>query len=353
METRFEKYTALLRLLCDTMSVSGHTREAGEELRPHLAKDFDSYAIDAVGNVILQKKSTRAGAPKLLIDAHLDEVGMMVSDITDDGFLHVVPIGGIDSRILGGADVFVYGREVLRGVVAATPPHLQRPGEADKLRKISDLVVDTGYTKEELRGRVAIGDAVGFASGLRPLAGKALSGRGLDDKCCAASAILALSECARDELAFDVTLVLAAFEETARIGGAAVAVYTAEPDLALSLDVGFASSPDTKDMIDEKLGDGLLVTFSSVTSRKFTKKVVSLCEERKIPYQVTVSAGSLGTDGEVLSISREGNATVDLGVPLRHMHTYTEVISGDDALALADLVAAIATSKDFAKEAAR
>lgn len=354
MDPRFERYTEILKTLCDTMSISGNTRAAAESLRPLFEGRFDSIVTDPVGNVILTKKCGAENAPRLLIDAHLDEVGMMVSGICDGGFLRVAAIGGIDTRILQAADVLVYGKEVIRGVVASTPPHLQDPGDADKLVKMKDLLIDTGYSKEELETLAPVGTPVGFASGLRPLAGKILSGRGLDDKCCAASALLALEETPRESLAFDVTLVLAAFEETAHIGGAAPAAYSVSPDLALALDVDFGSAPDDGDNKELlPLGDGLSVTFSSVTSRRFTKAFIRLCEEKKIKYQLCVSAGSLGTDGEVLSVSRGGTSCVNLGVPLRNMHTYTEVISGDDALALADGVAAVMTSRLMAEETSK
>lgn len=354
MDQRFERYTELLKTLCDTMSISGSTRTAAESLRTLFEGGFDSVVTDPVGNVILTKKCGAECAPHLLIDAHLDEVGMMVSEICEGGFLRVVPIGGIDTRILQAADVLIYGSEVIRGVVASTPPHLQAAGDTDKLVKMKDVLIDTGYSKERLEQFAPVGTLVGFASGLRPLAGKMLSGRGLDDKCCAAAALLALEETPRESLTFDVTLVLAAFEETAATGGAAPAAYSVSPDLALALDVDFGSAPDDGDNKELlPLGDGLSVTFSSVTSRRCTKAFVRLCEEKKIKYQICVSAGSLGTDGEVISVSRGGLSCVNLGVPLRNMHTYTEVISGDDALALADGIAAVMTSSLMAEEASK
>ena len=147
--------------LCRTLSVSGFETRAESEIKEMYGKSFDEISSDRVGSCVLIKRCGREDAPRILVDAHLDEVGMLVSDVLEGGFLRIVNIGGIDPAIMQACDVVVYGQETLRGVVISVPPHL-RGDKGGKLPPVEELLVDVGlgYTKDELEAIVPIGSPV-------------------------------------------------------------------------------------------------------------------------------------------------------------------------------------------------
>ena len=153
----------------------------------------------------LIRRGGKENAQKILVDSHFDEIGMIVTEIKEGGFLTVTSIGGLDTRILQASEVIIYGagREIY-GVVGSTPPHLQKPGESGKLREITELLIDTGYSKEELQKHVSIGTPVGFMPKYSELKNGFIAGKGFDDKACGAIAALALAQTPADELWGDV-----------------------------------------------------------------------------------------------------------------------------------------------------
>ena len=213
--------------LCSVPSLSGFEYRGAERVREIYGKDFDEIMTDAVGSHVLIKRCGREGAPKILVDAHFDEVGLIVTDILEGGFLRMLNIGGIDPAIMQAADVVVYGKETLRGVVISTPPHL-RSGNDGKLTPIDALLIDVGlgYTKEELSELVPVGTPVGFSPVYSVMNRKFMAGKAFDDKACGAIAARAIIDTPREELAGDVYLLFAVHEETDRIGGTAVGGFS-------------------------------------------------------------------------------------------------------------------------------
>lgn len=331
------------------MSVTGYEDYDDAALCEWIAKDFDGMERDALRNRIFLKKCGRENAPKILIDTHFDEIGMFVSEIHEGGFLSVVNIGGLDTRILQAADVMIYGKKPLRGVIASTPPHLAKPEDKDTLCTVDKLLIDTGYTKEALLELVSIGTPVGFAPKYTRLGDKMLAGKGFDNKACAACAISAVTKTKREELAGDVYLLLSAHEETDRLGGVVCGAYRVMPNYAMVIDVNLGRTPDTPTHETVELGKGVSVTLSAVTDRKLTSQVLSLAEKQKLPIQRIVSASSTGTNAETLGLSRGGIPTVDVGLPLRSMHTYNESLHLDDCKTLEDLIAAFICDKKTAE----
>ena len=140
----------LIVSLCGLPTVSGSERRSTEALRGLIGAAFDEMQVDALGNHLFIKRCGRQDAPKILIDTHLDEIGMMVNGYRDGGFLTVANVGGVDTRILPAGEVVIYGKETLYGVVAAEPAYLLPAADAEKLKPITEMVIDTGYSKEEL-----------------------------------------------------------------------------------------------------------------------------------------------------------------------------------------------------------
>ncbi|MBO5305735.1 MAG: hypothetical protein J6B12_03120, partial [Clostridia bacterium] len=286
------------------------------------------------------KKCGRENAPRILIDTHFDEIGMYVSEIHEGGFLSVVNVGGLDTRILQAEDVVIYGKKMVKGVIASTPPHLARAEDKGTLCTVDKLLIDTGYSKEEISSIVSLGTPVGFAPKYTRLGDKMLAGKGFDNKACAACAVSAITKTAREALVGDVYLLLSAHEETDRLGGVVCGAYRVMPNYAMVIDVNLGRTPDTPTHETVELGKGISVTLSAVTDRKLSSRVFSLAEEKKLPVQKIVSASSTGTNAETLGLARGGIPTVDVGLPLKSMHTYNEVLHLDDCQVLEDMIAA-------------
>ena len=308
---------------------------------------FDEAYTDAVGNHVFVRRSGKEHAPKILIDTHLDEIGMLVTDVKEGGFLSFTSVGGLDARTLSSARVRVYGDKVIDGVISSTPPHLSRGERA--LPKPEDLLIDTGYTKEALEKLVRVGTPVGFSPEYRMLGGGRLSGKGFDNKACAAIAAHALMTLPSEELAGDVYLLLSVREETGAVGGTAVGGFAIEPDYAMVIDVGLGFMRGVEKREAVEMGKGVAIARSAIVDRRLTAMTEALATREQIPWQTTVEARSTGTNTECLHLVSRGISVVDVGLPLTGMHTYTEVLDMADAEALARLVAAFVIDKELAE----
>lgn len=361
-----ERYAELSELetcitgLCGMMSVSGFGHRATSLLsESQLKQHFDEITTDAVGNLLLVKKCGKADAPRILIDTHFDEIGFLVREVLDGGFLRFTTIGGIDLSILQATDVRIYGDKTYHGVIISTPPHL-RKGDAGTLPDAEDLLIDTGFDlpADELRKKIPEGTAVGFAplySVLGEVPGETaspayhrLAGKSFDNKACAAVALWAICHTKKEELTGDVTLLLANFEETNRLGGVVSGAYAANPDYAMVIDVNLAAVPDTPSYETVGFEKGISLSLSSATDRHLTDMTKELCEKKEIAFTLVAAPSSTGTDAASLQLVRNGIPVVDVGLPLKNMHTPNEVISMKDADALEKAVRAFVTCPEIA-----
>ncbi len=338
----------LIPALCGIMSVSGNERRNSHALKSLIGGVFDEHTVDAVGNHLFIKRCGRPNAPKILVDTHFDEIGMMVTGIGEGGFVSVTNVGGVDTRILPASEVILYGKEPIYGVFGAKAPHLTPASERDKLPALGDLLIDTGYTKEELEELCPLGTPVGFKPVYRWLANERLAGKAFDDKACGACAVAGIDAVDASELAGDVYFLFSAFEET-RLQGATVAGFGIRPDYALVVDVTHAAVPEAKDHALPPFGSGVAVSRAVITNRRLTEMTISLCKEGNISYTVDACPGSTGTNANVLGTAADGIPTVLCSLPIKSMHTSAEVLAMEDARALADVVSAFIKSKEIAE----
>ncbi|MBO7341433.1 MAG: hypothetical protein J6U87_02010 [Clostridia bacterium] len=338
----------LIPAMAGLMSITGYEAYDSAALC-ELTAGFDEMRTDAVGNRVLVRRCGRENAPRILVDTHFDEIGMLVREILEDGFLRVVSVGGLDLRTLPSAQVKIYGKKILDGVIASMPPHLQRADEEKKLLPVTELLIDTGYSKEELEGIVRIGTPVGFAPRYEFLANDRLVGKGLDNKACAACAVDAILNTPREQLAGDVYLLLSVHEETDNIGGAAVGGFAIEPHYAMVVDVNLGRTPGTKKSETVVMGKGPSITRSAIVYRKLTKMTEEAATRAGVPWQVSVAPTNTGTNTSALHLVKNGIPTVDVGVPLRAMHTYVEMLDMKDAAWLSDLMRTFITDKQIAE----
>ena len=338
--------TTTLRQLCGIMSIAGFERRAAEEIRSLFGDAFDEITTDGARNIILLKKSKKPGVTgKLMLDAHFDEVGMIVTGITDEGLLRIQPIGGIDCKILPASDVWIHARDGKHyGVISAVSPHLS--ANRDTTPRWDNLLVDIGCTKEEAMQFVEIGTPVGFYNDGEALLDNRITGHALDDKSCCAGLICAVDRIPAEELEYDVYVTLSAGEEVGG-RGAGCAAWTIQPDFAVITDVNVAATPGVSGEESGKLGGGPMVSRSVVTDRKFTKRILDLAKENEIPVSTVFEVTATGTNNECVAFIREGIPTAVVSLPLAGMHSYNELISTDDAENFIKLIGKIITTADL------
>ena len=313
-------HDAILSRLCGLGAPSGFegpaSRAAAELLRP-LA---DEVTVDRMGSVLALRRCGREGAKRLLLDAHLDEIGFVVTG-HEEGYLKFAPLGGVDPRMLPDRELTVLTDPPLAGVVACLPPHVQTREDMDKSIPIRELCLDVGLSQEEAERRVPVGTPAVFRGGCFPLGQELICGKSLDDRACFA-ALLGALELLKDRR-LDVDLyVLGSVCEEVDSTGAVTAAYGVVPDLCAAVDVTHGDSPDAPKEKTFPLGKGPVIGVGPNCTRWMEQRMRRKAEELGMAVQTEVMAGHSGTNGWPLQVSREGVATAVLSLPLRYMHTW-------------------------------
>lgn len=326
----------LIKILSNMRGISGYEYRINENIKGIIKDYCDEAKIDNLGNVIAVKKCGKENAKKVLIEAHIDEIGLMASDIDENGFISIVNVGGIDPRILPSSEVVVHGKRDIKGVIGAKPPHLLKDGEEEKSSKMKDMAIDTGLSADEVKSLVSIGDSITMAAECTELLGDRIAGKSLDDRACAAAVITVLKNIEKENLPFDVYAVFAAKEEVGGFG-AMTATYSVKPDIAIAIDVCHGVTPDnSKDAFE--IGDGCVIDVGPNIHPKISDRLISTAKEFDIKHQIEVEGGNTGTDAWVMQVVGEGIPTGLLSVPLKYMHTTVETISVSDVAAVSDLL---------------
>lgn len=305
---------------------------------------FDEIGTTSVGSFYGIMRCGKKNAPLLLCDAHLDTVGFVVTELCDGGFLRIAPIGGIAAKILPAAEVNIYGKKTIRGVFGSVPPHLQSAGDSEKKMNVTDLFIDTGLPLDELKAIVRVGTPVGFPCKLTKLLNDNLAGAGFDDRLCGAAIVRALMMLDKSKLNVDVAFQFSGGEETG-YKGAMTTAYRLNPDKAIVIDVTHAFVPGApKTREDVRAGNGGDICFSPQTNRAFTKHAVSIAVREGIPYQLSAAPGRTGTNSNAVQTTRDGIPTLLISIPLKNMHTMSEIVNMNDAYNTSRLIAEVIKS---------
>lgn len=270
----------------------------------------------------------------LMLEAHIDQIGFIVTDIDENGFLTVATLGGIDLRALPSRQVDIHGKETIRGVFCATPPHLAE-GEV-KYDNISDFKIDTCLGKKA-KQIISIGDYVTFATKAQSLQNDCLCGKSFDDRAGVAVLLKLAERFSNKKPPVNLVLCLSDMEELG-VRGAKTSAFAVTPDEAIAIDVSFGDGPEINPLDCGKMGNGAMIGISPVLSREISNKLIHLANEKNIPYQTEVMGKSTGTDADVISVTKSGVKTGLLSIPLRNMHTDCEIISLSDIKSVCDLL---------------
>lgn len=270
----------------------------------------------------------------LLLDAHIDEVGFIVTHISDDGFLTVAKCGGIDLRHLPASEVTIHGKRDVTGVFSSIPPHLTKGDEMPD--SITDYKIDT-LLGAEAKNIISVGDFVTYKVTPSELLGSRISGKSLDNR----AGVCVLLELARrlstKKLPISVKFLMSDAEELG-LRGATTAAFSTEPDEAVVIDVSFGNGPDISPLECGNLGDGAMLGISPVLCRDISDKLISVAKDNSIKYQTEVMGGRTSTNADVISVSRGGVKTGLISIPLRNMHTPNEVVDIEDIISVCDIL---------------
>ena len=333
-----------LERLCTCTAPSGFEAPAAAVAAELLRPLVDEVSIDRMGNVLGVRRSKTPGAPKLLLDAHLDEIGLIATGV-EDGFLRFRSIGGVDPRMLPGRELVVLTDPPLRGLVACPAG-----GDEDKSVPLNELYVDVGLSQEEAEKAVPVGTPMVYRAGCFPLGEEQMCGKSMDDRACFVT-LLRAAELLRDK-ELDVELhIMGSTREEVSGAGAVVGTWAVAPDFCVAVDVTHGKTPDGPADKTFDLGGGPAIGVGPNMTRWMTERMIAKAREHSIPYQLEIMSGHTGTNGWEMQISREGVATSVLSLPLKYMHTPVETLSLADMEGVAQLLAAFA--ENLGKEAVR
>ncbi len=329
------------RIIEDLSRLSTAPGVAGQTAIAALAADMradytDEVTTDAMGNVLRIRRCGLPDAPTVLLEAHMDEIGFLVTHIDEQGFVHVAGAGGTDARVLAAQEVDIYGEDVYRGVFCTTVPHLKK--KDDTLPQLSERGIDVGMDRQTAMQRIPLGSRVTFVPRFCRMNEQVVSAKALDNR----AGMAAVLHCLRtlpDTLAVDVAVAFCVQEEVG-CRGACPAVRRLCPDVAIVTDVSFALTPDANPLACGEMGKGVMIGLSPLLDAARTDALIALAKEKNIPYQYEVMGGGTGTDADQISGCHYGIPTMLLSIPLRYMHTPIETLDVRDVAAVGALMAA-------------
>jgi putative aminopeptidase FrvX len=332
-----------LEKLSNACGVTGRENQV-RELMIQLMKPYaDQITVDRLENVIAIKQG-KEKSPKIMLAAHMDEVGLMVKTISKEGFLQFTKMGGIDDRILPAQKVAIFTRKgQFPGIIGSKPPHIQKEEERRKVISYDELFIDIGAESREDAANlgVSIGDPVGFDIKYVPLGKDVVTGKAFDNR----AGCIAMVETLKLIEKTDCTVcAVGTVQEEVGLRGAATAAFGVDPDIAIALDVTIAGDvPGVREFdTNVKMGKGPTLTVSDsglITHPKVLRWLLDTAEEEKIPYQL--ESGLLGsTDAARISITRQGIPSGTVSIPTRYIHSPVGMLNLKDIDNSAKLAAA-------------
>ena len=314
------KTEEFLRQVTALPGVTGNERAAADYIAQAFRPYADEVTVTPLNCVVAHKKGP---GPKVLICAHLDEIGMMVSKIEQDGSLRLQSVGGVDPRVLPGMRVRVYTEEgVLLGVVGATPPHLLKEADRKSNYTFETLFVDLGLPAADVQRRVRVGDTVCFEARYVELKNGRVATKTADDRACVAIMLEAAKRLQSLHHEADLYFVATCQEEIGSYG-ALTAGFALEPDYGVAFDVCHADTPGAPKLSTYKI-DSLVASKGPFLHPYLVKKLEEAAKENGVTLQTAIDPRWTSTDADELSVTRAGVPTVLLSLPLNYMHTNVE-----------------------------
>jgi endoglucanase len=334
-----------LKNLTTTPGLSGYEAPIRAQIESAWRPLPDEITVSRLGSLHAIKHGAGAEPRKrLLVTAHMDNIGLMVTEVVD-GFLRVTEVGGLDHRVLPGQLVTVHGRRDLPALVVQPPAHLLPPDNQSGPVRLGNLLVDTGLQADEVSKLVRLGDLISFAQPPVEMKNQVLASRYLDNR----ASLAALTECLNilqgRQLNWDLWAAATTQEEETYAGAYSTA-YLSRPDLAVVIDVTFASSPGSPSHRSFPMGKGPTLGYGPNIQPVLHKAFKDLADKLEIPYKVEIMPPRSGTEAYAIQVAAQGVPTMALGIPLRYMHTPVEIVSLKDITRTGRLVAEFAAGLD-------
>lgn len=348
---------SFLERLLDAPGPSGFEIRAARVWREEAERFARDVRVDVSGNSYATVEG-RDG-PLVMLAGHIDEIGLQVTHIDEDGFLYVDEIGGWDPQVLVGQRVTVLGgRGDVPGVIGKKAIHLIQPDERNKASKTSQLWVDVGAKNRAAAADLGlrVGDPMVIAQGMVHLAGDLIASRAIDDRVGAFVVLEAIRLLSADSggLRATTTAVATVQEEIGyQGGGARTSAYTLEPHVAIAVDVTFSTDvPDIekKELGEHELGGGPVLSRGSAAHNGVFEMLAAVADEEGIPYTIQASPKATRTDADGIHLTRRGVPTGLVSIPNRYMHSPNEVVSVEDLFNTARLIAAFVRRLDPATD---
>jgi putative aminopeptidase FrvX len=339
-----------LKSLISVSGLSGYEAPVADLIKERWRPLVNEISLSRVGSIHGLKRGTgKSPRPSLMVATHMDAIGMQVSQLVD-GFLHIAPVGGIDVRVLPGAEVTVHASksdEELPGIVVLPPARFLPESAGDKIL-IEHLLVDTGLLPREVTKKVCIGDLVSFANPPLELAGDVLSGHTVDNRASIAALTICLEELQNKPHVWDLWAVATVQEETTYLG-AYTSAFALRPQMAIVVDGTFAKGPGANGWQTIAMGKGVGLCIGPNMHPFLHKKLKELADRLEIPWFLDVSLGDSGTDAFAVQVTAEGIPAALVEFPIRYMHTPVESVSLKDIQRVGRLLAEFVTSleEDF------
>ncbi|MCS7130816.1 MAG: M42 family metallopeptidase [Archaeoglobaceae archaeon] len=331
----------LIKKLSNAHGISGFEEELREIIRGEVESFADQIRVDSMGNLI----ATRNGSElEIMLSAHMDEIGFIVKQIDDKGFIRIAPIGGWFSQIALAQRVVLYGKQKVYGVIGCKPPHLMKDEERKKAIEISDMFVDVGAKSKQdvFNLGINIGTPVALDREVVMLANNRITGKAFDNRVGVAVAIEAFKRSKSRETIHLVATV----QEEVGLKGAKTSAFSIEPDVAIAVDscvsVDFPGSESAH--MDIALGKGAVITIVDasgrglIVSQTVLRWLKETAEKFKIPYQLEVAEGGT-TDATAINLTKAGIPAGVVSVPARYIHSPVEVVDLSDVESAVELIA--------------
>jgi endoglucanase len=343
-----EQSLNFLRTLVNTPSPVGHEARGQRVWLDYVKKFADETFSDAYGNCVAVLN--KGGSPRLMISGHADEIGMAVNYITDDGYIYVRRMGGVDAAITKAQRVVIHTRKgPVKGVVGNVAPHLMKEEKEPKAPKIHDIFIDIGVSsRKEAEGLVQVGDPLTLADEFDVLRNDLVVARAFDNRIgtfSVAEALRLLKE-GRTRLNAEVCAVSNVQEEVGLLGARQIA-YSLKPDIALVVDVTHATdypNINKPQHGDVRIGKGPAITHGGCNHPEVVARLEQIARAKKIPLQHEAMSATSGTDTDAIFWTRGGIASALVSLPNRYMHSPVEVVNLKDLEMIPELLAGFASS---------
>ena len=334
-----------LKRLLDSPGPSGFESIPARVWREEAKTFAEEVRGDVAGNSIAEINP--GGSPTIMLDGHIDEIGLIVQYIDDEGFVHIGPIGGWDPQVLVGQRIRFLGRDGdVFGVIGKKPVHLMKQDDRDKASKLTDLWADIGAAnKAEAEERLQVGDPGVIDSRTMDFPNKRIVSRSIDDRIGAFTSLEALRRYAKKPGKARVVAVATTQEEIAwHGGGALICAACLNPKVAIVIDVTHASDYpgiEKKEIGDHKVGSGPVLTRGALINPVVFGLLRGAAERKKIPFTINAAGRDTSTNADAIHIAREGVATALVSIPNRYMHSPNEMVSLEDVERTAELIAEV------------